>query len=373
MMSQVEKSPNQKPLVSLIVPAYNEEKIIQETLLALCQYMTTLEDHYEWELIVINDGSTDATGDVAEAFVKSIKNGYVLHHMFNFRLGQALKFAFSRCRGDYVVVMDADLSYAPEHIGKMLAKIKETRAKIVIASPYTKGGKVSNVPWIRRLFSAWANRFLCFFATKDYYSDKLTTITGMVRTYDGEFLRKLNLWTMDVDINSEIIYKAKILRARIVEIPAHLNWTPSGTKTGPAKHRKSSLHTRRAIVQSLLSGFILRPFMFFMMPGFALLFLDLYPIIWTVIHTINQYQKLANSGLPFDYRLSEAIAAAFRLSPHSFVIGGIVLLVAIQFISLGFLAYQKKRYYEELFYLGSTIYVHTRPEEKIPVSKDLSS
>jgi glycosyltransferase involved in cell wall biosynthesis len=372
-MSQVEESPKRKLLVSLIVPAYNEEKIIQESLLILCQYMKNLEDQYDWELIVINDGSTDATGDLAEAFVRGIKNGSVLHHMFNFRLGQALKLAFSRCRGDYVIVLDADLSYAPEHIGKMLAKIRETRAKIVIASPYAKGGKVSNVPWIRKLLSAWANRFLCFFATKDYYSDKLTTITGMVRTYDGKFLRRLNLWAMDVDINPEIIYKAKILRARIVEIPAHLNWMPAGKKFGTSRRRKSSLRTRRAIIQSLLSGFILRPFMFFILPGFALLILDLYPLTWTVIHTINQYQKLANSKLPFDYRLSEAIGAAFRLSPHSFIIGGIVLLVAIQFISLGFLAYQKKRYFEELFYLESTIYTNTRPEEKISISKDFPS
>jgi hypothetical protein len=113
--------------------------------------------------------------------------------------------------------------------------------------------------------------------------------------------------------------------------------------------------------------------MFFILPGFALLVLDLYPLTWTVIHTISQYQKLAKSKLPFDYRLSEALGAAFRLSPHSFIIGGIVLLVAIQFISLGFLAYQKKRYFEELFYLGSRIYTNTRPEEKNSISKDFPS
>ena len=52
------------------------------------------------------------------------------------------------------------LSYSPDHIEKMLAKIRETRAKIVIASPYLKGGKVSNVPWLRKTLSKWANRFL---------------------------------------------------------------------------------------------------------------------------------------------------------------------------------------------------------------------
>jgi len=60
--------------------------------------------------------------------------------------------------------------------------------------------------------------------------------------------------------------------------------------------------------------------------------------------------------LSFDYRLSEAISAAYSQSPHSFIVGGIALLVAIQLISLGFLAYQKKRYFQELFFLGSSMY-----------------
>ncbi|PQP34338.1 glycosyl transferase family 2, partial [Desulfobacteraceae bacterium SEEP-SAG9] len=214
-----------KPLVSIVVPAYNEETIIEKNLAALCEYMESLEDEYRWELIVINDGSTDKTGELAEIFSRARDNVHVLHHMFNFRLGQALRYAFDKCSGDYVVVMDADLSYSPEHIGKMLVKIKETRAKIVIASPYMKEGKVSNVPWQRKILSRWANRFLCITAPRDGFSDKLTTITGMVRAYDGEFLSRLNLKAMNVEIMPEIIYKAMILRARIVEIPAHLSWS----------------------------------------------------------------------------------------------------------------------------------------------------
>ena len=209
-----------KPLVSVVLPAYNEEAIITANLNRLWDYMYSLKDEYDWELFLINDGSTDATGELADAFGEGKDNVHVLHHMFNFRLGQALRTAFFRCKGDFIVVLDIDLSYSPEHMGEMLDKIQKSRAKIVISSPYTKGGKVSNVPWIRKKLSIWANRFLCFMATKDWFSDRLTNITGMVRTYDGEFLRRLSLSAMDMDIMPEIIYKAKILRARIVEIPA---------------------------------------------------------------------------------------------------------------------------------------------------------
>ena len=75
---------------------------------------------------------------------------------------------------------------------------------------------------------------------KDGFSDRLTTITGMVRTYDQEFLSRLILKAMDVTINSEIIYKAMILRARIVEIPAQLDWGTQKLQRSPARPHPGS-------------------------------------------------------------------------------------------------------------------------------------
>ena len=348
-----------KPSVSIVIPAYNEAAILEKNLGILCEYMKGFEGQYDWEMIIVNDGSTDETGDIADAFSKTRENVTVLHHMFNFRLGQALRYAFSNCRGDIVVVMDSDLSYSPDHIGKMLAKMKESRAKIVIASPYAKGGKVSNVPWLRKIMSVWANRFIAFFA-RDRYLDRLTTITGMVRAYDRVFLSRLNLKAMDMDINPEIIYKGMILRARIVEIPAHLDW---GVEKGPkaeGKTRKSSMRIFRSILASLISGFVFRPFMFFILPGFALLLLSLYPIAWAFVHTIQFYVSMPSSEAGLGYHFSEAVAAAFNLSPHSFIVGGIALMIAIQFISLGTLALQNKKYFEEMFHIGSSNYWATR-------------
>jgi glycosyltransferase involved in cell wall biosynthesis len=353
-------------LVSVLVPAFNEERILEANLGRLCEYLQKLEKEYRWELIVINDGSTDATGDVADQFAKGKDNVRVLHHMFNFRLGQALRFAFQQSRGDFIVVMDADLSYAPEQIGRLLDRIRETRAKIVIASPYRKGGRVVNVPPLRRFLSVWANRFLCLLSTRDWYSDRLTNITGMVRAYDGEFIRRLDLWSMDVDINPEIIYKAKILRARIAEMPAELRWEPKHRGRSGGRRRRADLRLMRGILQSFLSGFIFRPFMFFIFPGIVLFLVSLYPLFWSLSHTIRFYNNMAHLT-PFDNRLSQAVGEAYRLSPHSFIVGGILLMVAIQLTSLGFLAYQKKRYFAELFHLGSSIYKEIssgRPGEK---------
>jgi len=341
------------PLVSVVVPAFNEEDVLEKNLTRLSEYLKTISAEYRSEIIIVNDGSSDRTGDIADDFAAGREDVVALHHMFNFRLGQALRFGFHRSRGDIVIVLDADLSYAPEHIGTMLARMRETRAKIVIASPYRKGGRLTKVPLLRSVLSRLANRFLCRMATKDFFSDRLTNITGMVRAYDGEFIRGLSLWAMDVDVNPEIINKAKILRARIVEVPAHLDWSASKAAPRGGHRGPSGLRLARTVIQSLVTGFLFRPFMFFILPGLLMFLLSLYPLVWTIIHTLRTYTRMTASGSSFDYRLSEAIGAAFKIAPHAFIVGGIALLVSIQLISLGLLALQKKRYFVELYYLSS--------------------
>jgi len=181
----------------------------------------------------------------------------------------------------------------------------------------------------------------------------------MVRAYEGNFLRTLNLKAMDVEINPEIIYKSLLLRGRIEEIPAHLDWSLQKTE---GKKRSSSVRMLRSITSCLFSGFIFRPFLFFILPASALLLLSTYTLMWVLAHTVVHYLNLPApiAELAFSYRLSAAVAAAFYQSPHAFVVGGVTLMLAIQLFSLGILALQNKRYFEELFHLGTTIYKHSQ-------------
>lgn len=345
--------PAPKPLVSVVVPAYNEAAIVEANLAVLCRYMESLEDEYNWEVVVINDGSSDDTGSLVEAFARTRDNIRVLHHAINFGLGQALKFAFNHCRGEYIVTMDVDLSYSADHIRRLLTRIRETRAKVVVASPYMKGGYISNVPWLRRTLSVCANRFLSATA-----KGGLSTLTSMVRVYDAKFVRALNLRSMGMDINPEVIYKAMLLRARIEEIPADLDWRLQNA-AGP--RRKSSMKVLRHTMSTLLSGFLFKPFMFFIIPGFVLLLFSLYVNAWMLVHFLAEYQKFPQYTWFFS-RASAAVATAYHQAPHTFFVGLMSLTLAIQFISLGILALQSKRYFEEIFHLGSTIYRTTRDD-----------
>ena len=339
------------PLVSLLLPAYNEAAIVEKNLATLYEYMQSLEKEYRWEIVIVNDGSKDNTGELIEAFARARKNVQVIHHPTNFGLGQALKTGFNHCRGDYIVTMDVDLSYSPDHIRRLLAKMRDTGAKIVLASPYMKGGGVSSVPKLRRVLSIGANRFLSFAARGN-----LSTLTGMVRAYDGRFLKTLNLKSMGMEVNPEVIYKAKMLRARIEEIPASLDWHLQRT-TAPT--RKSSMKVLRHTMSVLLSGFLFRPVMFFIVPGLLSLLLSLYANAWVLIHSVDHWGRLSQYPT-FSTRASAAVAGAFAEAPHTFIIGGMTLMVAIQMISLGILALQSKQYFEEVFHLGTTIFRNAR-------------
>jgi len=74
---------HKKSSVSIVIPAYNEAELIESTLIELCEYMQGLEDDYSWELIIVNDGSTDKTGNIIDRFASEKKNIITTHHKRN--------------------------------------------------------------------------------------------------------------------------------------------------------------------------------------------------------------------------------------------------------------------------------------------------
>ena len=337
------KMSQNKPYISIILPCYNEEVILKENLDGIIKYLESKEEKYQWEIVLIDDGSRDKTGEIADDFEKRLSNVRTIHHPTNLNLGNALKTGFKNAKGDIIVVMDIDLSYSVDHIEKMVDKIIETSSDIVIASPYMPGGKVTDVPFTRRIMSRWVNRFMRIAA-----QDKFHTYTGMVRAYRKDFILAVNLKTKDYEINPEILYKAMILRARIVEIPAHLDWTEQNKYAGK---RKSSIRVLRGFFSGIMSSFIFRPYIFFLAVGTFLMLLSMYELVWLLVDTITH---MYNPTI-IDHSFSTSLSLQFRKNPQSFIVGGITFLASIQFLSLGFISLQSKRYFEELFHLGTSL------------------
>ena len=305
--------------------------------------MQDLQARYDWEIVIVNDGSKDKTGEIANHYSKANTNIKVIHHPTNLNLGNALKTGFKNSNGNIIVVLDVDLSYGVEYIQQMVERLIEDSADIVIASPYMKGGKVTAVPFSRKIMSKWVNKFMRVAA-----QDKYHTYTSMVRAYRGTFIRNLNLKTKDYEISPEILYKAMILRARIVEIPAHLDWTEQNKYKN---QRTSSIKILRSFFSGIMSSFIFRPYIFFLAIGTFLMLLSMYELIWLLVDTLADLSHSAAANASF----SSSLALQFRKNPQSFIVGGITFIAAIQFLSLGFLSLQSKRYFEELFHLGTSI------------------
>jgi len=333
-----------RPLVSVILPAYNESGVLAENVGVIAEYLRTLEAQYRFELLIVDDGSLDDTGALADGLRGIYANLRVLHHPTNFGLGQAFKTAFAQSRGDYVVTLDIDLSYSPDHIGLMLEKIVATRAKLVLASPYMQGGRLTNVPWLRKTLSIWGNRFLRIFAR----GRQVSTITCMVRAYDGPFIRSMVLRGTGMEIMPEIIYKTMVLRGRIEQVPGHLDWTRQ-LAAGP--RRTSSMRILRHVFSTVLSGFVFRPFMFLVMPGLLLLVFAAYVNFWMFVHFFEALAALP----PGNTDVTTAFAKAYTNHPHTFIVALLSLMLSIQLIGLGVVALQSKRYFEELYYLGVSV------------------
>lgn len=333
---------NKKPFLSIILPCYNEEAILENTLKILLSYLESKNHKYDREILIINDGSTDKTGDIADAYSLRIAHIRVIHHPVNLNLGRALQTGFKNSRGNVIVVLDVDLSYSVDLIEQMVDKLLENYCDIVVASPYMPGGKTTGIPFGRRVMSLWVNKFMRIAAQDKYY-----TYTSMVRAYKSSFIKNLNLKTKDYEISPEIMYKSMILRASILEIPAHLDWTEQNKYRG---QRTSSMRVLRGFFSGIMSAFIFRPYVFFLAIGAFLMALSMFELIWLLVNTLSHLSSQP-SGTERSFSIS--LAREFSLNPHTFIVGGVTFLAAIQFLSLGFMSLQNKRYFEELFHLGT--------------------
>lgn len=353
-MSEAIRLPSEaQSSATIVVPAFNEAEHLADNIGALIDYLDEHLVAFTWDIVIVDDGSTDGTGKVVASLANRHRQVSTVAHRDNLGLGQALKTGFRASTGDYIVTCDADFSYDPDHVVRLLETIRDTGAAIVVASPYMDGGTITGVPRMRAVLSRGANRILSFLS-----NSKISTVTGIVRAYDRRFLQGLSLKSVDNQINAEIIYKTEMMRQSIVEIPAHLHWTRDEEDTS---QRRLHLSLIRTSIDFLFSGFIFRPFLFFVLPGFLLLLLAAYALFWAGFHVLD---ALPDQSGRVDYALADAVAQAFTQSPHSFVVGGIAGLFAVQLISLGVISAQSKRYFEDLYHLATSLYRRTASEEE---------
>ncbi len=140
-------------------------------------------------------------------------------------MGKALRTGFEKSEGDILVTIDADLSYSPSHINKLVSELlNDETIDIAVGSPYMEGGSVKNVPFSRLFISKAANKFVGFSMTEN-----LSTVTSVLRAYRREVLESMDLESNGTNINLEILSKAIATRYKIKEVPARLEGRELGS------------------------------------------------------------------------------------------------------------------------------------------------
>ena len=135
-------------MISLVIPTLNEAENIRPLLERLLRCEPALD-----EIIFVDDGSTDGTREQIRSLAGSATVRLLERDHPSFGLSGAVIAAAQVAAGDWLVVMDADLSHPPEKIGELVRPLLEGRADIVIGSRYMPGGSTPGWPLWRRILS----------------------------------------------------------------------------------------------------------------------------------------------------------------------------------------------------------------------------
>ncbi len=141
------------PLLSVIVPTFQEAENLR--LLAGRVFAALQKAAIPGELIIVDDDSGDGTDAVADELTRNYPVRLVVRRGER-GLSSAVLRGLSEARGEWLFVLDADLSHPPERIPDMLALLRSGQADFVIGSRYVEGGRTLDWNWFRRLNSAVA-------------------------------------------------------------------------------------------------------------------------------------------------------------------------------------------------------------------------
>jgi len=300
------------PLISIVIPLHNEATTLRE-LYELVR--TTMERREEsWELVLVNDGSSDATPQIIEALHQGDPRVVVIHLRRNYGQTPGLMAGFDHARGEIIISLDGDLQHNPEEIPNFLEKLAE-------GYDLVSGWRVerSDAFWTRTLPSRIANWLMARVSGVELH-DFGTTF----KAYRREILKDIHLYG---ELHRFVPALSAWNGARIAEIPIR----DMGRNHGKSHYGLS--RTFRVLLDLLTVGFLLRymtrPLHFFgkiffacaTLSGFTMLFL-LYRKLFSGVHLLQEHGPLM------------LFAAA-------------LMLAGIQFLAVGLLGEMLSRIYFE--------------------------
>ena len=198
--------------LSIIIPAYNEEKTIEEIINKVIQV-----NHPNKEIIVIDDFSGDRTKEI---ILKKFSNNIlkVICHDKNLGKGACIKSAKKMISGDIIIIQDADLEYDPKDYINLIKPILEKKSKVVYGSRVLNKDNKKNTKNFISVFRIFGNYVLTKFSNL-INNQKLTDAHTCYKVFDKEVFDRINLKENGFNFCPEITTKIGNVGEKIIEIP----------------------------------------------------------------------------------------------------------------------------------------------------------
>ncbi len=205
---------------AVIIQAYNENESLSDTVLKVVTACNKLP--YRYEIIIVDDGSSDGTAETADRLVKADPNLKVIHHPVNMGMGAALKSGFEAATSDYLTSIPADGQLNPDELGRLLEAMKD--ADFVTTRRVRPYKQLS-----RRMLTRGLQAYMvCLFG--------FVPRQEAGRMFRREILQHIEMTSTSAVLNLELIVKAHRLGYRFKEIPMELLEREKGkTKIASAK------------------------------------------------------------------------------------------------------------------------------------------
>jgi len=197
-----------RPLLSIVVPVYNELATILDVLDSLQRHINS----HSFEVLVVDDGSTDGTAQKIRN-LDSAAHMRLYFHETNQGKGAALRTALKEVQGEIVVIQDADLEYDPQDIPKLIQPILQNQADVVYGSRFRGESQRVHLFWHRV-----ANALLTF-CSNMFTNFNLTDMETGYKAFRAEVIRKLQIRENRFGVEPELTAKISRLGCRVYEVP----------------------------------------------------------------------------------------------------------------------------------------------------------
>jgi dolichol-phosphate mannosyltransferase len=209
--------------VSVIVPLYNEREVVPSLVASLARLEQAFADRYDFEFLLVDDGSVDETVALLEAALADRPHCLLIRHGQNRGIGAAIQTGLRAATHEVTASMDCDGSYDPALLGELIPLLAPG-VDLVTASPYHTAGAVENVPLWRLRLSRLASQLygvVCW--------HKLSCYTSCFRVYRTAAVAPLEVRNEGFVGVAELLCRVLASGGRVVEHPAMLRSRVAGT------------------------------------------------------------------------------------------------------------------------------------------------